>query len=70
MQSQLPERVDTSVIDFRTNKLSHLDDDDDDDDDDEGELFCGLVLFLAGAVIRKPHHCESPARRKQDLNLS
>ena len=68
MQSQLPERVDTSVIDFRTNKLSHLDDDD--DDDDEGELFCGLVLFLAGAVIRKPHHCESPARRKQDLNLS
>lgn len=67
MQSQLPERVDTSVIDFRTNKLSHLDDD---DDDDEGELFCGLVLFLAGAVIRKPHHCESPARRKQDLNLS
>ena len=69
MQSQLPERVDTSVIDFRTNKLSHLDDDDD-DDDDEGELFCGLVLFLAGAVIRKPHHCESPARRKQDLNLS
>ena len=68
MQSQLPERVDTSVIDFRTNKLSHLDDDD--DDDDEGELFCGLVLFLAGAVIRKSHHCESPARRKQDLNLS
>lgn len=68
MQSQLPERVDTSVIDFRTNKLSHLDDDD--DDNDEGELFCGLVLFLAGAVIRKPHHCESPARRKQDLNLS
>lgn len=67
MQSQLPERVDTSVIDFRTNKLSHLDDD---DDDDEGELFCGLVLFLARAVIRKPHHCESPARRKQDLNLS
>ena len=67
MQSQLPERGDTSVIDFRTNKLSHLDDD---DDDDEGELFCGLVLFLAGAVIRKPHHCESPARRKQDLNLS
>ena len=64
MQPQLPERVDTSVIDFRTNKLSHLDDDDDD------EFFCGLVLFLAGAVIRKPHHCESPARRKQDLNLS
>lgn len=64
MQPQLPERVDTSVIDFRTNKLSHLDDDDDD------EIFCGLVLFLAGAVIRKPHQCESPARRKQDLNLS
>ena len=64
MQPQLPERVDISVIDFRTNKLSHLDDDDDD------EFFCGLVLFLAGAVIRKPHHCESPARRKQDLNLS
>ena len=28
-----------------------------------------LVLFLAGAIVRDPHHGESPTRREQDLNL-
>ena len=28
-----------------------------------------LVLFPAGAIVRDPHYCESPTRRKQGLNL-
>ena len=53
-----------------------LSDDDDDDDDDDDELFLwygwptkGVALFPAGTIVRDPHHCESPTRRGQDLNL-
>ena len=28
-----------------------------------------LASFPAGTIVRDPHHCESPARREQDLNL-
>ena len=28
-----------------------------------------LALFTAGAIVRDPHHCESPTCREQDLNL-
>ena len=28
-----------------------------------------LVLFPTGTIIGDPHHCESPAHRKQGLNL-
>ena len=56
------------------------DDDDDDDDDDDGdddELFFvvwltdkrRLALFPTGAIVRDPHHRESPTHREQDLNL-
>ena len=38
--------------------------------------FCGMVdrrkgvaLFSAGTIVIDPHHCESPTRRGQDLNL-
>ena len=28
-----------------------------------------LALFSVGAIVRDPHHHESPTRREQDLNL-
>ena len=28
-----------------------------------------LALFPAGTIVRDPHHCESPTRCEQDLNL-
>ena len=28
-----------------------------------------LALFPAGAIVRDPHHGESPTHREQDLNL-
>ena len=28
-----------------------------------------LALFLAGTIVRDPHHHESSTRRKQDFNL-
>ena len=28
-----------------------------------------LALFPAGAIVRDPHHRESPTRREQDLSL-
>ena len=28
-----------------------------------------LALFPAGIIVREPHHCESPTRHEQDLNL-
>ena len=28
-----------------------------------------LALFLAGTIVRDPHHRQSPARRKQCLSL-
>ena len=28
-----------------------------------------FALFPAGTIVRDPHHCESPTRREQDLNL-
>ena len=28
-----------------------------------------LALFLAGTIIRDPHHRKFPTRREQDLNL-
>ena len=38
--------------------------------------FCGMVghqkrltLFPTGTIVRRPHYCESPTRRQQDLNL-
>ena len=38
--------------------------------------FCGMVadekrlaLFLAGTIVRDPHHHESPTSREQDLSL-
>ena len=38
--------------------------------------FCGMVdrrkafsLIRAGTIVRDPHHCESPTRREQGLNL-
>ena len=52
-------------------------DDDDDDDGDDDELFFvvwltdkrRLALFPTGAIVRDPHHRESPTHREQDLNL-
>ena len=48
----------------------------DDDDDDDDKLFLAwltnerrLALFLAGNIVRDPHHRQSPRRRNQDLNL-
>ena len=47
-----------------------------DDDDDDDKLFLAwltnerrLALFLAGNIVRDPHHRQSPRRRNQDLNL-
>ena len=38
--------------------------------------FCGMVdrqrrlaLFPAGTIVTDPHHCESPTRRKQGMNM-
>ena len=52
------------------------DDGDDDDDEDNGDFFVvwvinekHLALFPAGAIVRDPHHRESPTRHRQDLNL-
>ena len=28
-----------------------------------------VALFPVGTIVREPHHCESPTRREQDLNL-
>ena len=28
-----------------------------------------LALFPAGTIVSDPHHCESPTRREQNLNL-
>ena len=52
-------------------------DDDDGDDDDDDELFFvewltderRFALFLAGTIVRDPHHREFPTRRKQGLIL-
>ena len=59
---------------FDLNFLHNLDDDEDDDDDDDGFVVWltderRLALFPAGAILRDPHHRESPTRREQDLNL-
>ena len=37
-------------------------------------IFCGMVemrlaLFPARTIVRNLHHCESPTRREQGLNL-
>ena len=56
------------------------DDDDGDDDDDNGdddEFFFVVwltdkrrfALFPTRAIVRDPHHRESPIRREQNLNL-
>ena len=52
-------------------------DDDDGDDDNNNKLFFvvwltderRLTLFLAGTIVRDPHHRESPTHREQALNL-
>ena len=38
--------------------------------------FCGMVdrqrrlaLFPAGTIVTDPHHCESPTRREQGMNM-
>ena len=60
---------------FNRYVFQNYDDDDDDDDDDDN---CSVVwftderrvaLFPAGIIVRDPHHCESPTRREQDMNL-
>ena len=45
-------------------------------DDDELNFFVvwltekrRLALFIAGTIVRDPHHRESPTRRSQRLNL-
>ena len=46
------------------------DDDDVVDDDDNDKFFCGMGdQRKAFSLISSRHHCESPTRRKQDLNL-
>ena len=58
-------------------KYVNDDEDDDDDDDNDDEVFLWysltderrLALFPAGAIVRNPHHRESPTRRQQNLSL-
>ena len=63
-------------MDFFSRNAIDMDDDDGDDDNNNKLFFVvwltderRLTLFLAGTIVRDPHHRESPTHREQALNL-